>query len=59
MDNIDELEALATTIYHVSSVLFSKLFSLDILQYIQLKRKYIPLPQTPPPPKPYKHHYTH
>jgi hypothetical protein len=46
---IDELEALAAAISNVSAFLFSNEFSLDILQYIQLKRKYIPLPQTPPP----------
>ena len=40
MDNIDELEALATTIYHVSSVLFSKLFSVVTLYHIRV---------TPPP----------
>ena len=57
MDKFNSLEALTAAISNVSAFLFSNEFSLDILQYIQLKRKYIPLPK--PPPKPYKHHYTH
>jgi hypothetical protein len=49
IDIIDELEALAAAISNVSAFLFSNEFSLDTLQYIQLKRKYIPLPSNPPP----------